>query len=230
MQRPKEEIRSRILDAARVCFLRQGYVRTSMRDIAEESAVGLGNIYNYFSGKDDLLCRVLQPLVDTLHQMLHRHHGQQADPRLMGSERYYRECLHEYVALIERHRDLMRILFFRTQGSSMEDFVDRFSDRATQLSMEWLGRNRQLHPESATEVSGFTVHLHTVWMIVFLKELLMHDLRGARMRQAMAEYVRFEIEGWRLFMRGGWDARQDSPACSPTATRGSAGDGARDGA
>ena len=54
MQVLKEDIRSRILTVARQQFERKGYVKTSMREIAELAGVGVGNIYNYFTSKDEL--------------------------------------------------------------------------------------------------------------------------------------------------------------------------------
>lgn len=48
MQVLKEDIRGRILTIARQQFEKKGYSKTSMREIAELSGVGVGNIYNYF--------------------------------------------------------------------------------------------------------------------------------------------------------------------------------------
>ena len=54
MQVLKEDIRSRILTVARQQFERNGYSKTSMREIAVLAGVGVGNIYNYFTNKDEL--------------------------------------------------------------------------------------------------------------------------------------------------------------------------------
>lgn len=58
MQVLKEDIRSRILTVARQQFERKGYVKTSMREIAGLAGVGVGNIYNYFTNKDELFREV----------------------------------------------------------------------------------------------------------------------------------------------------------------------------
>ena len=54
MQVLKEDIRGRILAVAKLQFGQKGYSKTSMREIAELAGVGVGNIYNYFTGKDEL--------------------------------------------------------------------------------------------------------------------------------------------------------------------------------
>ena len=58
MQVLKEDIRGRILTIARQQFEKKGYSKTSMREIAELAGVGVGNIYNYFTNKDELFREV----------------------------------------------------------------------------------------------------------------------------------------------------------------------------
>jgi TetR/AcrR family transcriptional regulator, transcriptional repressor of aconitase len=50
--------RLEILDAAMVCFSRQGFHRTSMQDIVKESNLSPGAIYNYFKSKDDIIVAI----------------------------------------------------------------------------------------------------------------------------------------------------------------------------
>ena len=59
MQVQKEDIRGRILTVARQQFERKGYSKTSMREVAELAGVGVGNIYNYFTNKDELFREVV---------------------------------------------------------------------------------------------------------------------------------------------------------------------------
>ena len=47
-----QERRFRILDAAERCFVRSGFHRTTMQDVAAEAGMSPGNIYRYFRSKD----------------------------------------------------------------------------------------------------------------------------------------------------------------------------------
>jgi AcrR family transcriptional regulator len=47
--------RAQILDAAIICFARQGFHRATMRDIVEQSKLSAGAIYNYFRSKEDMI-------------------------------------------------------------------------------------------------------------------------------------------------------------------------------
>jgi AcrR family transcriptional regulator len=49
----------RIEDAALRIFTRQGYHGTSVREIADEAGVSLGNIYNYYATKEEIYCSLV---------------------------------------------------------------------------------------------------------------------------------------------------------------------------
>ncbi|MCP9767951.1 TetR/AcrR family transcriptional regulator [Lacihabitans sp. LS3-19] len=54
-EREKEEMKKRILEAAKKLFLEQGFEKTSIRNIAEEIEYSPSTIYLYFKDKNDLL-------------------------------------------------------------------------------------------------------------------------------------------------------------------------------
>ena len=72
-----EELESRrqeIVDAARTCFLRTGFHRTTTDEICREAAITPGGLYHYFGGKDEIIAAVIQQsatdVVERLHTML----------------------------------------------------------------------------------------------------------------------------------------------------------------
>lgn len=67
--------REQILEAARSCFLRNGFHATTMQDVFAESGLSAGAVYLYFRGKEEIVRAIageaiteitaaLQPLVD----------------------------------------------------------------------------------------------------------------------------------------------------------------------
>ena len=54
MQIAKEHIRQNILNAALPLFYAKGYSKVTIREIADDSHVGLSNIYNYYNSKEDI--------------------------------------------------------------------------------------------------------------------------------------------------------------------------------
>jgi AcrR family transcriptional regulator len=50
--------RRQILDAARRCFIDNGFHATSMQDILVEAGMSAGALYRYFKGKDDIIAAI----------------------------------------------------------------------------------------------------------------------------------------------------------------------------
>ncbi|MFI6130429.1 TetR/AcrR family transcriptional regulator [Micromonospora sp. NPDC051141] len=57
--------RQQILDAARRCFLRDGFHQTSMQDVIREAGLSVGAVYRYFPSKNDLITAIAQAVVGT---------------------------------------------------------------------------------------------------------------------------------------------------------------------
>lgn len=64
-----------ILETAVMCFIEAGYHQTGMRDIAKRAGVSIGNLYNHFGGKTDILSDIaaierdeLKPFLDMLEK------------------------------------------------------------------------------------------------------------------------------------------------------------------
>jgi len=72
LQRRADARRHEILRAAGRVFRRRGYAQTGMREIAAEADLSSGNLYHYFSGKDEILyfCqeRALERLLQAVDQ------------------------------------------------------------------------------------------------------------------------------------------------------------------
>src|SRR5438445_6907133 len=48
-----------IIDAARVCFLRSGFHRTTTDEICREANITPGGLYHYFGSKEELIATVI---------------------------------------------------------------------------------------------------------------------------------------------------------------------------
>ena len=57
----REDVRQRIMDCAVEEFLMYGYSGSSMRNISTQAGMTVGNVYAYFSSKDDLFDQVVEP-------------------------------------------------------------------------------------------------------------------------------------------------------------------------
>jgi AcrR family transcriptional regulator len=64
--------RTQVLDAARRCFVRDGFHATSMADVCREAGVSAGVAYLYFAGKDDIITAIAEQNLDGIVQSAHR--------------------------------------------------------------------------------------------------------------------------------------------------------------
>lgn len=62
----KDEQRSRIITAAKEEFLSQGYQKASMRLIAKNAKMTVGNLYRYFANKEELIWVITAPTLNKI--------------------------------------------------------------------------------------------------------------------------------------------------------------------
>ncbi|WP_406635866.1 HutD family protein [Amycolatopsis sp. WGS_07] len=69
-QQYKDDQRGEILAAARRCFLRDGFHRTSMQDVFAEAGKSAGAVYRYFPKKEDMIVAVAAQNLDDVAGVL----------------------------------------------------------------------------------------------------------------------------------------------------------------
>lgn len=202
MQTEKELTRAKILSVAEKLFLRDGFLKVSMRDIAAGSGVSVANIYNYFKGKDDIFRAIVRPAVHDFEAMLHEHHGHSGmDITDMSKDSYFTYVVDEYVNFIQSHRHRLRILLTKAQGSSFENYRNEFTERASALVREYFCEMKRRHPELHCDVSDMSLRLHTIWIFAMFEELISCDVSQEELKKAVTEYLTIEIAGWRELMK-----------------------------
>lgn len=70
MQYLKKEIKDKILSAAVEEFKEHGYADASIRNIANNAEISLGNIYRYFTNKEALYFAVINPFMESIKQTI----------------------------------------------------------------------------------------------------------------------------------------------------------------
>jgi AcrR family transcriptional regulator len=60
-----ETRRTEIIDAARTCFLRSGFHKTTTDEICREANITPGGLYHYFGSKEDLIAAVIDRSAET---------------------------------------------------------------------------------------------------------------------------------------------------------------------
>lgn len=193
----KDYNRERILETAASVFQEKGYSNTSMRDIATLSGIGLANIYNYFKNKDELFCTIVSPAIEAYNIILNLHHGVSGpDITAVRGDDYIQKTIDELLGLLKNYRSLLSLLFFKAQGSSLQNFREQFTDKNTETTLNYLSRMRTLYPDIVSDISPFSIHLHSVGMYSLMEEVVMHKIEGKELKTIIEEYVIYEQKGW----------------------------------
>lgn len=186
-----------IINAARREFILKGFKDASMRDIAHNSNVGLSNIYNYFKNKDEIFLAVVKPAKEALYIFIDQQHNEDnIDFDRMTTFYYQDEMIEVYINLIFRYKKELRLLLYGSDGSSLTNFRDSFTDYLTQVSIRHMNIVKKRYPE-AQLMSNFLIHTLSSWMVSILGEIVTHNLSKQRTRIFFKELFRFEIAGWR---------------------------------
>ena len=65
-----EQRKREIIEAARVCFLRNGFHQTTTDEICREAAITPGGLYHYFGSKEEIISAVIEDAAHTTVQNL----------------------------------------------------------------------------------------------------------------------------------------------------------------
>lgn len=94
--------REQILAGALELFRRQGYDRTSLREISERLGISKSGLYHHFEAKDDLISSLVGPLLDRIHEIA-------AAPPVAGDEDL-RAFLATYIDTFIENREVLGLL------------------------------------------------------------------------------------------------------------------------
>jgi AcrR family transcriptional regulator len=119
---PPRDTRARIQQAALELFVRNGYEKTSLREISDRLGVTKAALYYHFASKQELLKSITDPLIEELEDLLDQ--GPSAE-----------ELLARYVDLLSRNRPVFEI--FMTDHASL--VAAEIAERSLEL------RRRMIH-------------------------------------------------------------------------------------
>lgn len=141
-QQYKDDQRGEILAAARRCFLRDGFHRTSMQDVFTEAGKSAGAVYRYFPKKEDMIVAVAAQNLDDVAGVLRAalaRAGQNGVGEVMAE-------LLEAVTDLHRDRQLasMAVLVW-SEAQRNRELADRLTAATVEMSAEVAGlvRDRQ---------------------------------------------------------------------------------------
>ena len=189
----------KIQEAAMAEFLDKGFLGASLRQIVKSAGVTTGAFYGYFSSKEALFASIVEPHAKALMgkfmeaQTSFAELPEEQQPAHMGVESgSYLDWMVDYIC---QHREPVKLLLTRAEGTSYEHFVHNMVEVEVEYTLRYMDVLRRLG-RAVPELSQSLCHIIASGMFNGLFEIVVHDMPK---EQALRD-----VEQFRTFYTGGW--------------------------
>ena len=189
----------KIQEAALTEFLDKGFLGASLRQIVKNAGVTTGAFYGYFSSKEALFASIVEPHAKALMgkfmeaQTSFAELPEEQQPSHMGVEsRTYLDWMVDYIC---QHREPVKLLLTRAEGTSYEHFVHSMVEVEVEYTLQYMEVLRRLGRD-IPELSQSLCHIIASGMFSGLFEIVVHDMPR--------EQAQRDVEQFRQFYTGGW--------------------------
>ncbi|MBN2803128.1 MAG: TetR/AcrR family transcriptional regulator [Deltaproteobacteria bacterium] len=201
VQRQKIEIREQIILTALSEFADKGYFGTTLKAIAEKSKCSIGNIYKYFSNKDELFKSAFPPsLVEQSKQLIKRRVkaiGIATDIQRLDQLHPYRAASEELITFTSEHRLQMIFLLSNAKGSRYSDFKNDIIEELTDLAIDYASK---AYP--GIKINGFKKGMLKRFYKAFIFQLvaiLKEEKCETKFRDAAEDVAIYHLSGLKAF-------------------------------
>ena len=197
--------RDNILRAAMAEFLDKGFQGASLRQIVKNAGVTTGAFYGYFSSKEALFNALVEPHAAALMgrfmeaQTSFAELPEEEQPDHMGLESS--DCVHWMVDYICQHRDPVKLLLTRSEGTSYEHFVHNMVEVEVEYTLQYMEVLRRLGRD-IPELSQSLCHIIASGMMGGIFEIVVHDMPREQALRDVDHLRDFYTAGWLKLMGG----------------------------
>ena len=188
-----------IQKAALAEFSEKGFLGASLRQIVKNAGVTTGAFYGYFSSKEALFASIVEPHAAALMgrfmkaQTTFAELPEAEQAAHMGEESgAYVRWMVDYIC---EHREPVKLLLCRAEGTSYEHFVHNMVEVEVEYTLRYMEVLRRLGRD-VPELSRSLCHIIASGMFSGLFEIAVHDMPR---EQALRD-----VEQFRSFYTGGW--------------------------
>jgi AcrR family transcriptional regulator len=216
-----DENKAHIEQAAKELFIRQGFHATPMRAIAARADVSLGNLYNYYRTKEELLASIINGYQKIINARLQAILAEIDEPFLPAELMKFGRRVR---LLVNEHADYWLLMYIDILEFENQHFRKMFEGLAPKLRQRFaayfagLKRERRLHEGVDPAIAFAAVYMQ------FFNYFLVEKLFGGRRHFGLSdEQVITALTG--IFCRG--VLRREPVKRSRSKTGGAVGDGVR---
>ena len=189
----------KIQEAAMDEFLDKGFLGASLRQIVKNAGVTTGAFYGYFSSKEALFASIVEPPAKALMgkfmeaQTSFAELPEEQQPEHMGVESS--GCVHWMVDYICDHREPVKLLLCKAEGTSYEHFVHNMVEVEVEYTLRYMDVLRRLGRE-VPELSQSLCHIIASGMFNGIFEIVVHDMPKEQAMRYVDQLRDFYTAGW----------------------------------
>jgi AcrR family transcriptional regulator len=179
-----EEKRERIEGAAKELFIKRGFHATSMRDIAKGADTSLGNLYNYYRTKEDILESIIaryQKVVDSRLRAIFDEVEEPFEPESL------KKFGHMIKGLVSMHSDFWLLMYIDVLEFENRHFRKMFEGLAASLRRRFAPYFERLKKEGALHEGVDPAVGFTAAYMQFFNYFLVEKLFGGNRHLGMSD-------------------------------------------
>ena len=189
----------KIQQAAMEEFSEKGFQGASLRQIVKQAGVTTGAFYGYFSSKEALFASIVEPHAAALMgrfmeaQTSFAEMPEKEQPEHMGLESS--QCVHWMVDYICDHREPVKLLLCKAEGTSYEHFVHNMVEVEVEYTLQYLEVLHRLGHESP-QLDAQLCHIIASGMFNGIFEIVVHDMPKEQAMRYVDQLRDFYTAGW----------------------------------
>ena len=199
--------KNRILECAKEEFLKKGFEKAQVGEIAKAAQVTTGAIYRHFKNKEELFFSLIEEVytytLNVVEDVETRSQNKIDIPLLQaGNEAILEASFNEvmdFVNYMYEHFDEFKLIFECSQGSRVENFIEEIVDRYSVKNMKQMS-NLKMKDSASYELEEFEVHILTKGYITSLCECIIHNIPYKNVSGYIKSIVTFQYYGWKGLM------------------------------
>lgn len=184
-------------------FLDKGFLGASLRQIVKNAGVTTGAFYGYFSSKEALFASIVEPHAAALMgrfmqaQTTFAALPEPEQPQRMGLESS--SCIRWMVEYICDHREPVKLLLTKAEGTSYEHFVHNMVDVEVDATLRYMEVLRHLGRQ-VLALDRDLCHIVASGMFSGIFEVVIHDMPRDTALRYVDQLREFYTAGWMKWM------------------------------
>ena len=193
----------KIQQAAMEEFSEKGFQGASLRQIVKNAGVTTGAFYGYFSSKEALFNALVEPHAAAIMgkfmeaQTSFAELPEEQQPSHMGVESgTYLDWMVDYIC---QHREPVKLLLTRSEGTSYEHFVHNMVEAEVEYTLQYMEVLRRLGKD-IPELDKSLCHIIASGMFNGIFEIVVHDMPRDQAMRDEDQLRDFYTAGWLKLM------------------------------